>query len=840
MRDISRDLMLAWRRLASAPAFTLFAILTLTLGIGATTAIYSVVHAVLLKGPAYPDADRVARLYHIDPRRGGSGPMRNLSTPDFEDYRQAQTSFSALAAWARFRHTLVTEDGAELLVGEMVGGGYFEVVGVRAAIGRTIQPSDDRPDAPNVIVLSDGLWRRRFGADPGVIGRVVSLGGDPFEVIGVMPRWFGGVDMPNLMPTPAWTPLSSTRPTNRWDVTDREHRWLHVIGRLKSDRTVRQAQVEFRAIGERLDAEHPIGRGTPGEYRARFEQQRQWFLMPAAEVRMHESVDPLAKPLAATTMIAVGLVLLVACTNLANLMLARGSARRHENAVRLALGAPRWRLVREHLAEAALVTGAGALASLVVARFVMVKLLSTTIDVPPSIIIQVDPRMNAPVVGIAMLSTVICVLVFGLIPAWHNTRASVRDALASDGHAAPQRWRGRRNLIAVQVAISGGLVAVAALCAQQAIETAGHDPGFDLDRLAFARVDFKMQKKEEAYARTVLERAMRDARLQPGVESVALASGLPVGITSSPDASVALNADTLQDGLLLGAPAHVLTSTPSIFEVLGVQIVAGRGLDERDTAGSAPVAVINSSLASKLFGQTSPVGRTLVFQIRPFLGEEIPPVQTATIVGLAKDTDVGSLGRRGGWALYLPFTQHYSPAMSVLTRASSDPAALPASLRWIFNRIDPELAVLEASTGTEIVGAATMVVRVGAATAGLLGGLALLLAMVGLYGVISDLVSRRTREIGVRVALGADPARLTWMVLRDAVRPVVLGLLVAIALGAVARMAFRPLFLRMMPAFDPMILVLVPVGFVAAAVLASYLPARRAARVDPNVALRHL
>jgi putative ABC transport system permease protein len=229
----------------------------------------------------------------------------------------------------------------------------------------------------------------------------------------------------------------------------------------------------------------------------------------------------------------------------------------------------------------------------------------------------------------------------------------------------------------------------------------------------------------------------------------------------------------------------------------------------------------------------------VVFQLQRSLGEEVPPVQTATIVGLAEDTDVGSLGRRGG-VLYLPFTQHYSPAMSVVTRASSDPAALPVSLRRIFKRIDPDLAILEASTGREVVGAATMVVRVGGATAGLLGGLALLLAMVGLYGVISDLVSRRTREIGVRVALGADPARLTRMVLRDGVRPVVAGLLVAIALGAAARMAFRPLFLRMMPAFDPMILVVVPAAFVAAAVLASYFPARRAARVDPNVALRHL
>ncbi len=293
---------------------------------------------MLLRGPAYPDADRVAKLYHTDPRRGASGPMMNLSSPDFEDYRQAQTSFRALAAWARFRHPLVTEDGADLLMGEMVGGDYFEVVGVQAALGRTIGPSDDRPDAPKVIVLSDALWRRRFRADPGVVGRVVNLGGDPFEVIGVMPRWFGGVDMPNLMPTPAWTPLSSTRPINRWDVTDREQRWLHAIGRLKADRTIEQAQAEFRAIGERLDAEHPIGRGTPSEYRARFEQQRQWFLMPASEVRMHESVDALAEPLAATTMIAVGLVLLVACTNIANLMLARGSARRHDQHPHLCAG----------------------------------------------------------------------------------------------------------------------------------------------------------------------------------------------------------------------------------------------------------------------------------------------------------------------------------------------------------------------------------------------------------------------------------------------------------------------------------------------------------------------
>jgi len=711
----------------------------------------------------------------------------------------------------------------------MVGGDYFRVVGIDAALGRALQPADDRPGAARVIVLEDGLWRRRFGGDPAVIGRTVNQGGDIFEIVGVMPREFRGVDVPNVMPTGAWVPLSSTRSPNNDDMTDRERRWLFLKGRLAPGVTMEQALAEFQAIGKQLDLEHPIGRTGLGEYVARHQKERNWFLMPAADVRMHESMDRLVGPLVVTIMIAVGLVLLVACTNIANLMLARGTGRQHEQAVRLALGASRWRLVRAQLVEAALVTAAGGLAAYVVARIVMVRLLTSTFQMTPGFVIRFEPEFHSSVGFVAAGSTLLALVVFGLIPALHTTRTSLRQAMASAGAgAAVPRWRGRRNLLALQVTISAGLVTVAFLCAQQVVADSRRDSGMDLDRLALARVDFKLLKRDEAHGRRVLEEALHRARLQPGVVAAAASSGLPAGV-GTPGAYV--------DGTRSRA-IELVAATPEIFGVLGVALTAGRGFDGRDTAEAAPVAVVSESVARLVAGASGPIGRAITLERRRWAGEEPREPRTVTIIGVAADTDTGSLGTRTGGAVYVPFTQHYEPGMSLVVRTGSDPAAMPDRLRRIVQGIDPDTAVLEAVTGAQLAAADSGVLKVGALGTGLLGALALLLAMAGLYGVMADLVARRTREMGIRMALGADRARMVRMVLLDGIRPVAEGLALGLAIGVLLRLTFRPLFVNVLPAFDPLILLLVPAAFLACALVAAYVPARRAARVDPAIALR--
>ncbi len=835
MPEWSSDIIHAWRRLRAAPSFTVFSVLTLALGIGATTAIYSVVYAAVLRPPDIRDIDRVANLYHADPRRGASGSIVSLSRADFEDYRTAQTSFAFLAAWQAFRLPLAAEGSAEWLMGEAVGGEYFSVVAIQPGLGRVIQPSDDTLKAPRVIVLSDSLWRTRFAGDPAVVGHVVKLGGDTFEVIGVAPPAFRGVNMPNVLPTAAWIPLSAAPISNPADVTDRERRTVFAKGRLRPGTSMDEARAELQAIAHRLDLAYPIGSELEWRFRTPASTSRPWALLPAASVKMHESVDRLARPLAATIMVAVGLVLLVACTNVANLVLARGTAKRHETAVRLALGASRWRLVREQIVEAGLVSLAGGAGAFAVARILMARVLSGELRLAPGLTVQFAPAMNLSVACAAAVSTALALIVFGVVPAIHGSRGSVRDALASDGHNAPlPRWRGRRGLIACQVAVSAGLVSVAVLCAQQLIAVARHDTGLDVDRLAVVRVPLPKARYDEALGRRVLQDILDSSRRLPGVESVALSSGFPIELGGR-GGSVGVSPDQLSRGYY-----DFMVSTPGVFDTWGVGILQGRRFDDRDTASSERVAVVTERLSRSLFPNGAAIGRQILVRFYQVAGEPVPPIQTVTVIGIAAETDSGDVGNRGGGFLYLPWSQQYQPTMTITARTTGDPASLVDALKRVVNRVDPDLAVMDAAPASALGGARSLVLKIGAGASGLLGWLSLVLAMAGLYGVLSELVLRRTREIGIRMALGADAHRLVRMVLIDGARPVLAGLAIGLGFGVLLRLGFRPLFIRMLPAFDPLIVAAVPIAFIVAALVAAYVPARRASRVDPNVALRHL
>jgi hypothetical protein len=371
------------------------------------------------------------------------------------------------------------------------------------------------------------------------------------------------------------------------------------------------------------------------------------------------------------------------------------------------------------------------------------------------------------------------------------------------------------------------------------LAAARHDSGLDLDRLALVRIDFNLQKIDEASARRTLARVLAEARLQPRAEAAALVSGLPVG-TGTPGVIVAETAGSVRDGMLGGDVLELVAGTPDLFRTLGIEIRAGRSFDDRDSSSADPVCVLNESMVRQLFGTAAAVGRQVVVQRRRWFGERTPAIRTVTIVGIAEDTDTGTVGRRARGVVYVPFAQHYEPGMAVAARYGSGSRPSSGALERIVARVDPDLAILDAGSGVTLGGADNLVLKVGSAAAGGLGGLALVLAMAGLYGLLSDLVVRRTREIGIRMALGADASRVVRMVIADGLRPVLGGLAIGIVFGVLLRMGFRPLFLRMVPEFDPILLAIVPLAFCSAALLAAYLPARRASRVDPNVALRHL
>lgn len=835
MRNLGHDLRLAWRRLRATPAFVLFAVITLALGIGATTAIFSVVHAAMGPPPGVTTIDRLVNITHTE---AGSLPIIGLSYGDYLDLRARQTVFTHVAGWFFFQQAFSANGQAETAFGEAVSGEYFETLGVTPALGRAIQSADDVPGAPPVAVISNGVWRRMFGGARDVVGKSIRLNGVMFEIVGVAPRSFAGLFNGGLIPSAMWIPLNASRllpmipASDYFDRDNRSHRWLQVRALLKPGVTLEEARAQVTGIARQLDQAYPIGRDLDPRLRMPWAVSRPWVVRRTADVPVNESAAVMIGPMTAVVMSAVGLVLLVACTNLANLMLARHSGRQHELAVRLALGASRWRLVRESVVEDLIIAGAGGLLGVGVARVALV-FLGRDLPVANGLALHLAPRLDPAVLLLAAAATFLALLVFGLVPAMQATRADVRSALTADGsHSAAPRWRGRRFLIAMQVMVSVMLLSTAALYVAQLRAMSQLDGGIDLRHLAVAQVDFGSQQIESARTHQIVDAVLAQIRRRPDVRAAAASSGLPVGLQTP--------------GCMVGVPRPsrllpLVAATPGIFDTLGVAIVHGRAFDARDTTDSEPVIVISERTAKGLFGRTDVVGQHVVFQRRQFVGEAVPPVETLTVIGVAADTDSGQVGSHTRGVAYLPLSQQDEGRLALTVRALGNPEPLVGALRQAIASVEPDLAVTQVGTGEAVAGPAGMIfLEIVSGFSGILGMLALALALAGLYGVLAHIVARRTREVGVRVALGASRKDILRLVLRDGLHPVASGIVAGLAIGVIARMTLRPVFVRLLPAVDPVMLTAIPLAMLAAALVACYIPARRAAEVDPNVALRDL
>jgi predicted permease len=827
MLNLGRDVRAAWRRLLATPTFTIFSVLTLALGIGATTAIYSAVHAFIGPPPGVADIDGLVNIAHSD---GSSVPMIGLSYGDFEDLQARQTVFEGLAGWRFFRQAFSANGQADTAFGEAVSGDYFRVLGVAAEIGRTIQPVDDTAGAAPVVVISHGVWQRVFGGAPDVIGRVIKMNGVGVEIVGVAPRVFAGLFNNGLIPSAMWIPMASVAytagPGTGMDLNrdDRSNRWVLVKARLKPGRSLEAARAEVTGIAHQLDLAYPLGRDLDPRYRMPWAIGRPWIVRPTRDVMINEGASRIVAPVAATFMVAVGLVLLVACTNLANLMLARGSGRRAEMAVRLTLGASRWRLVRAAFAECVLLALGGGLVGVGLARWLFVA-VTQDFSVGNGATVHLSLRLDPAVLSVSAASTLLVLVVAGLVPALQSTRGDLRSALSSGGsQAALPRWRGRRFLISMQVMVSVLLVSVAALALAQLRSEGRPDTGMDLEHLALVQVDFATQKYEPGRARQIVAAVLGQMANRPGVIAVSASSGLPIGLGTP--------------GVQVGTFAELLASTPGIFRTLGVTITHGRAFDERDTTAAGPVAIVSESIAKKVFGRVDVVGQPLPFKRRQWAGEAEPAQRTLTIVGVTSDTDAGGAGRRDGGVVYVPLDQQYEGNLVLAVRTDGDPAPLVGALRQAVASVDREAAITQAGTGLDIAAPSNLFVQLTAGVSGVLGTFALVLALAGLYGVLSHVVARRTREIGLRIALGAARRDIIRMVLRDGLHPVASGIVAGLLIGAIVRMTLRPFFVRLLPAVDPFVLTIVPLLMILAAFVACYLPARKAARVDPNVALR--
>ncbi|MFL6257643.1 MAG: ABC transporter permease [Pyrinomonadaceae bacterium] len=810
MRTLLKDVRYAARTLARQPGFALVAVLTLALGIGANTAIFSVIDAALLRSLPYREPGRIVHLWET--KRSRDFEQREASYPDFLDWRaQGAEVFEGLAGYTSRAFTLADAGEATRARGAAVTANFFDLLGVNAVAGRTFVEGEDGRDAQRVAVISHGLWQRRFGGERAAVGREVTLDGEAYTVVGVLPAEF---NFALLGDTEVWTPLAPTP-----DVASQRYmHWLKVIGRLKQGASLEAAQAHLATIAARIERDDPGAHAGVG-LRA----------VPLQE----EFVGPV-RPVLFVLLGAVGFVLLIACTNVANLLLARSAARQKEVAIRSALGASRWRVVQQLLTESVLLSLAGGAAGLVLALW-GVDLLVTLI---PSAQLAQMPylrslSLNRDVLLFAMGLSLLTGVLFGLTPALSASRTDLQGALKEGGRNTVSRGsrRLRDLLVVAEVALALMLLVGAGLLMKSLVLMLKVDPGFDTRGLLTMRVALPPARYgEDAKAARFYEEMLRRIASVQGVRGAALTSNLPLANEGGTGTPQIVGRQTPASEL---TEAHLRNVSANYFEVLGVPVVAGRPFAERDDATAPPVILVNKTYAERVFPNEDPLGRRATFK---FTGET-----QFEIVGVVGDEKVTSLDARTTPVVYFHVRQGPDSSAALVVRTdAADPLALAPAVRAEVRALDPEVPAFAVQTLEQMVAGsrAAFMRRYPAYLTGVFACVALLLALVGIYGVVSYAVTQRTHEIAIRVALGAQSRDVLRLVLGH-------GLLLAlggIAAGAVGALALTRLISGLLfgvSAADPAVYGLVALLLTAVALLACLIPARRATKVDPIGALRY-
>ncbi|HEX9944563.1 MAG TPA: ABC transporter permease [Thermoanaerobaculia bacterium] len=799
MNSLLQDIRYALRRLGRSPGFTAAAALTLALGIGANTAMFSVINAVLLRPLPYPGAERLVRLWAVNPQQALTDV--NLNPLDFADYRRRVKGLADLAALALPRFAITGQGEPERVPGARVSGNFFRAFGARPALGRDFQAADERPGAEAVALLSHALWQRRYGSDRGVVGRKVILDDEPVTIVGVLPAGFRAPTLSDADQPQIWLPLQIAESMGRGG------HWLLAFGRLADGVTLAQAQAELDALARGLEREHP---GSNQGWRTRLQDLKQAVV--------GDTRAPLLLLLA-----SVGLVLLIACVNVANLQLARAATRQHEVAVRSTLGASVPRLVRQLLTESALLCALGGLGGLSLAwlaAWLMARLRPGKL--PRAEEIGVDGRVLLFTLGVAVLAG----LLFGLVPALRTATPQLGAGLRQGGRAAPGR-RLPAALIVGELAAALVLLIGAGLLIKSFWRLLDVDPGFRPAGLLKAEVELPASRYGEpqrisAFFQELLARA---AAL-PGVEGATAVDILPFS------GGYSCNSFSVDDGSSPDAEKvpciEYRTVGPDYFRVMGIPVLRGRSFQATDAAGGAPVALINDTLARALWPGRDPLGRRIT------LGFE---TQTPhVIVGVVRDVRHFGLQQDVAPEVYVAYPQHPASAMTVVLRASGDPMGLVGPLRTQVRSLDPQLPLGEAATMESLVTGSVGQPRLRTQLLLAFALIALALAAVGLFGVVSYSVVRRTHEIGVRMALGADRPGVLRLVLGQTLAYAAGGLLLGL-LSALALTRLLAGFLFGVGALDPVIFGASSALLLAVALLASYLPARQASRLEPLTAL---
>jgi putative ABC transport system permease protein len=809
MFGLVHDLRLALRRLRNTPGFSAVAIATIAIAIGANTAVFSFVNGLLLKPLPYPDPDRIVRLLERVP----SGGLNGISTLNYLDWTKQSTVFEYIAAEVGWRPTWTGGDMPTVIRGARVSPHYFDVFGVSAALGRTFVDGEDEPGRDRVVMVSHLLWQNRFGSDPAIVGRQMRLDGEAHTIVGVLPP--GAFDRAAAQ---IWKPLAF-QPSNM----SREFRWLAASARLKPGVTLEQARAGMDVVAQRLARTYPAS-------------NRGWGI--SVDRLADVLISPQLRTAVTVLFAATVFVLLIGCANLANLALARSLSREGDIAVSAALGASRWRLVRELIVEHVVVAMCGGVAGVAVGYAMMrwIRSLVPPEALPPA----VDIRLDASVLLFTFAAAVITGVLFGVGPALQTTRVSLVNGLNENGRTTTTGRQGRRlrgGLVVAEVALAFVLLVASGLLMRSFFKLLDVDPGFDATNVLTASLPVAPSAHPDpvelnAYLASI--RAAIDA--VPGVHATALTSALPLegwgyGVPYSVAERGARDEDSRRS-------AFFKIVSPSYFDALRIERLRGRALSDADAAGAPPVAIVNEALARREFAGEDPIGHhLLVRQIVPGKTEFGPPIAWE-IVGVVAGEKVNGLGDDTSAGIYVSTRQSPTYGIHLLVRADVPPQSLERTIRSAITGIDKDQALSDVRTLEQIVNQSMQGNRVMSTLLGVFSALALLLAALGIYGVISYSANQRTHEMGIRAALGASAAEVCRLVMRGGVLLTLSGM----AIGLAAMIPSTDVLSSMLygvGTYDPLTIVVVAVVLAGVAGLASFLPARRIAGADPIEALRN-
>lgn len=801
-------------------SFTAIVVLSLALGIGGNTALFSIVNAILLRPPAVKDPNNLMAIYTGDEngyRYGGS------SYPDYLDFQERGKTFSGLVAYASTPLGVTLGSGTERAWGEVVSGNYFSVLGVTALLGNTFNPDQAKiSNAYPVVVVSYKFWRRQLGADPGSVGRTLVLNGNNFTIIGIAPQSFAGLRV-GILPD-VWVPLTMQAQVMPGSdlLNDRSARWLSIVGRLADGVEPELATSEFNLLANQQRNVYPESwSDIRGESRA-------ITIQPERESRLDPSLRGGILEFIAVLWAIIGLVLIVACANVANLWLGRAAARRKETAIRLALGAQRGRLIRQLLTESVMLSLIGGLVGLLLA-FWGTSILQT-FKPPISTPLTFDFSIDIRVLVFTLLVSVITGIVFGLVPAMQASKPDLVHALKDESVVSGRVHKkyGLRNLLVIfQVALSLILLIGAGLFIRSLQNASSIDLGFQADNVLLTSFDLHLSGYKPAKGRSFYEQLLERGKSLPGARNAALARVVPLGLDDQPRRTVIIENRPYTPSEDTELYFNVVG--PGYFPTLGIPVLHGRDFTDQDREGASGVVIVNETMARRFWPGENPIGKRL----------RLGGVEASylNVVGVVKDSKYLTLGELPQPYYFLSFLQHYEPRMTLHLRAAGDPKSLIGAVRREAQLLNPSLPVFDIKTLNEHLGASLFVARVAALLTGFFGLLAVTLASIGLYGVISYFVTQRTKDIGILAALGARPNDILKLVIGQGMTLVLIGLGIGLAISFAAMRLLKS-FLYGVTSTDFVTFSLASMLLVGIAFLACYLPAGRAMKIDPSIALR--